>query len=53
MFIVCSNYKKNHFQFRRYVAKSDTAKDITANVKGLSSKVIIANPPPGIVFYNF
>ncbi|XP_050539832.1 NADH dehydrogenase [ubiquinone] flavoprotein 3, mitochondrial [Daktulosphaira vitifoliae] len=33
-------------QFRRYVAKPETAKDITANVKGLSNKVIIANPPP-------
>ncbi|CAH1708598.1 NADH dehydrogenase [ubiquinone] flavoprotein 3, mitochondrial [Aphis gossypii] len=33
-------------QFRRYVATTEKPKDITSNVKGLSSKVIIANPPP-------
>lgn len=32
-------------QFRRYVATTEKPKDITSSVKGLSSKVIIANPP--------
>ncbi|VVC44673.1 UPF0767 family,NADH-ubiquinone oxidoreductase flavoprotein 3 [Cinara cedri] len=33
-------------QFRRFVATTEKPKDVKADVKGLSSKVIIANPSP-------
>ncbi|XP_025415713.1 NADH dehydrogenase [ubiquinone] flavoprotein 3, mitochondrial [Sipha flava] len=33
-------------QFRRYVATTEKPKETIPNVKGLSSKVIIASPPP-------
>lgn len=47
MYFVLLSLKEINFKIRRYVTTSEKPKDITSNVKGLSSKVITANPPAG------